>query len=211
VSPTGRPEGERRSAKHEGFVSSPTGRPEGERRSAKHEGFVSSPTGRPEGEHRSAKHEGFVSATLNSNPDATLLAFDFGVRRIGVAIGTTRLRSARPLTTIESERNDRRFDAIAGLIAQWQPKALVVGLPLHADGTPHEMTARARRFARQLAGRFGLPVHEVDERYTSELARAELRASGRGRAAHRAEVDAVAAQLILQAWLDTPHDDPPAA
>jgi putative Holliday junction resolvase len=147
---------------------------------------------------------------LDSSPDATILAFDFGARRIGVAIGTTRLRTARPLTTIECERNDRRFAAIADLIAQWQPQALVVGLPLHADGTAHDMTARARRFARQLAGRFGLPVHEIDERYTSELARAELRAAGRGGQAQRAEVDAVAARIILQAWLDTPHDDRPA-
>ena len=148
---------------------------------------------------------------MDPTPDATLLAFDFGARRIGVAIGTTRLRTARPLTTIESERNDDRFAAIAGLVEQWQPDALVVGLPLHADGTPHDMTARARRFARQLHGRFGLPVHEVGERHTSELARAELRSTGRGGREHRAQVDAVAAQLILQAWLDTPHDRTPAA
>jgi len=102
-------------------------------------------------------------------------------------------------------------ETVAELIAQWQPQALIVGLPLHADGTPHELTARARRFARQLAGRFALPVHEVDERYTSELARAELRSTRQGGREHRSAVDAVAAQLILQAWLDTPHDPPPAS
>ena len=143
-------------------------------------------------------------------PDATLLAFDFGARRIGVALGTTRLRTARPLTTIDTERNDQRFAAIAALIAEWQPDRLVVGLPLHADGTPHAMTARARRFAQQLAGRTGLPVVQVDERHTSELARSQLQADGRGGREHRALRDAVAAQLILQAYLDTPDDPRPA-
>jgi putative Holliday junction resolvase len=147
---------------------------------------------------------------LAQEPDATLLAFDFGARRIGVALGTTRLRTARPLTTIDTERNDERFAAIATLIAEWQPDRLVVGLPLHADGTPHHMTARARRFAQQLAGRTGLPVVQVDERHTSELARSALQAEGRGGREHRALRDAVAAQLILQAYLDTPDDPRPA-
>jgi putative Holliday junction resolvase len=147
---------------------------------------------------------------LTAPTDATLLAFDFGVRRIGVAIGTTRLGTARPLTTIESPRDDARFAAIDALIAEWHPDRLVVGLPVHADGTPHEMTARARRFARQLAARYRVPVMEVDERHTSELAAAELRAAGRGGREQRALRDAVAAQIILQAYLDTPHDDRPA-
>jgi putative Holliday junction resolvase len=147
---------------------------------------------------------------VGPEPDATLLAFDFGARRIGVALGTTRLRSARPLTTIDTERNDQRFAAIAALIAEWQPDRLVVGLPLHADGTPHAMTARARRFAHQLEGRTGLPVVQVDERHTSELARSALQAEGRGGREHRALRDAVAAQLILQAYLDTPDDPRPA-
>jgi putative Holliday junction resolvase len=147
---------------------------------------------------------------LTHEPDATLLAFDFGARRIGVAVGTTRLRTARPLTTIDTERNDQRFAAIAALIAEWQPDRLVVGLPLHADGTPHEMTARARRFAHQLEGRTGLPVVQVDERHTTELARSALQADGRGGREHRALRDAVAAQLILQAYLDTPDDPRPA-
>ena len=147
---------------------------------------------------------------MGPEPDATLLAFDFGARRIGVALGTTRLRTARPLTTIDTERNDQRFAAIASLIAEWQPDRLVVGLPLHADGTPHAMTARARRFAHQLEGRTGLPVVQVDERHTTELARSALQADGRGGREHRALRDAVAAQLILQAYLDTPDDPRPA-
>jgi putative Holliday junction resolvase len=139
-------------------------------------------------------------------PDATLLAFDFGTRRIGVAVGTVRLRHARALTTIEAEGNEQRFAAIGALIDEWQPDALVVGLPLHADGTAHETTARARRFARQLHGRYALPVIEVDERYTSELAHTKLERGGRGGRADRALRDAVAAELILQAFLDTPDD-----
>jgi putative Holliday junction resolvase len=142
--------------------------------------------------------------------DATLLAFDFGTRRIGVALGTTRLRSARPLTTIETERNDARFAAIDALVAEWKPDGLVVGMPVHADGTAHDMTARARRFARQLAARYRLPVAQVDERYTSELATSALQAQGRGGRDDRTLRDAVAAQIILQAYLDTPHDDRPA-
>jgi len=147
---------------------------------------------------------------LATEPDATLLAFDFGARRIGVAVGTTRLRSARPLTTIDTERNDQRFAAIAALIEEWQPDRLVVGVPLHADGTEHGMTARARRFAHQLEGRYRLPVVRVDERHTTELARSVLQAEGRGGREHRALRDAVAAQLILQAYLDTPDDARPA-
>jgi putative Holliday junction resolvase len=144
-----------------------------------------------------------------SPADATLLAFDFGARRIGVALGTQRLGTARPLTTIDAEAAAPRFAALAALIAQWQPAQLVVGLPVHADGTPHEMTARARRFARQLQGRFGLPVALVDERYTSELARQALSEAGRGGRGHRSERDAVAAQIILQAYLDAPHEAHP--
>ena len=134
--------------------------------------------------------------------DATLLAFDFGTKRIGVAVGNTIVRSARALTTIEAEANDRRFAAIAALIDEWQPQALVVGIPVHADGGEHAMTLRARRFARQLAGRFALPVSEVDERYTTEAAESALRAAGSGGREGRGQRDAVAAQLILQAWFD---------
>lgn len=157
-----------------------------------------------------AKHEGSVSTPFAASPDATLLAFDFGTRRIGVAIGTTRLCSARPLTTIDAESNAARFAAIGALIDEWRPDRLVVGLPLHADGTPHDMTSRARRFARQLAARYQVPVIEVDERYTSELARSALKDAGRDRRADRGLRDAVAAQLILQAYLDTPDDVPSA-
>lgn len=132
----------------------------------------------------------------------TVLAFDFGTRRIGVAIGNTLLRVARPLTTIAVEASAARFAAIAALIAKWRPGRLVVGRPLHADGAAHATTARAERFARQLEGRFGLDVTRVDERYTSVDADAALVAAGIRGDARKAARDAAAAQRILQSWFD---------
>lgn len=128
--------------------------------------------------------------TASPSQPASFLCFDFGTRRVGVATGNTLLRSAQPLKTLQAE-GDARFAAIAGLISQWQPCALVVGVPLHPDGAAHENTRRAQRFARQLHGRFRLPVHEVDERYTT----AEALAAG------AADADAAAAALILEQFL----------
>lgn len=132
----------------------------------------------------------------------TVLAFDFGTRRIGVAVGETGTGIAHPLATIAEPAGGRRFEAIGALIEAWRPVLLVVGLPTHADGTAHQMTAQARRFARQLEGRFGLPVACSDERFTTQAAAGALRGAGlRGRA-RKAVRDQVAAQLILQAYLD---------
>lgn len=131
-----------------------------------------------------------------------MLAFDFGTRRIGVAVGNTLTRVAHPLATIDEEAAEPRFAAIAALVGEWQPGVLVVGVPVHADGTPHAMTARARRFARQLGGRHRLPVVEADERHTTQDAQATLDASGRGGRRDRAGRDAIAAQAILQGWFD---------
>jgi putative Holliday junction resolvase len=133
--------------------------------------------------------------------DATVLAFDFGTRRIGVAVGNTLVRVAHPLATIDREAREERFRAIAALVDEWQPACLVVGVPRHADGSEHAMTLRARRFARQLGGRFRLPVAEVDERHTTELASEELR-DRRAGPAGRLERDRIAARLILQAYFD---------
>lgn len=127
-----------------------------------------------------------------------LLGFDYGTKRIGIAVGQTLTGSARPLTIVRARDGKPDWEAISRLIAEWQPAALVVGLPVHMDGTEHERTARARRFGNQLAGRYNLPVHRVDERLTSYEAEQELRAQGKGGEA----LDAVAAQLILQSWLD---------
>jgi len=117
----------------------------------------------------------------------SFLAFDFGLRRVGVATGNTLLRSAQPLRTIAAE-GDARFQAIGALIREWAPDALVVGVPFHPDGAAHDNTERARRFGRQLHGRFRLPVHEVDERYTTTEALA----------AGAPDADAAAAALILE-------------
>jgi len=137
--------------------------------------------------------------------DGTVLAFDFGTRKIGVAMGNTMVRVAHPLTTIRGDAPSARFAAIAALVAEWRPSQLIVGRPLNDDGSEHEMTARADRFARQLEGRFGLPVTRVDERFTTRTAAETLIAAGVRGHARRAAQDEVAAQTILQAFFDDPH------
>ena len=120
----------------------------------------------------------------------TFLAFDFGLKRTGVAVGTRLMRSATPQGSIRAE-GDARFSPIEARIREWQPDALVIGVPFHPDGAPHENTQRAQKFARQLRGRFGLPVYEVDERYsTTEAA-----------AGHPSDVDAASAAVILEQFL----------
>ena len=143
------------------------------------------------------------------NAASTILGFDFGEKRIGVAVGNTLVPVATPLTTIFVSTTAQKFSAIEELIQEWQPSILVVGLPCFPDGMPHEMTARAQRFARQLNGRFHLPVTLVDERYTSAIAETALRDTQSGSKKHRKEtVDCVAAQLILQSYLDgADHDN----
>ena len=138
----------------------------------------------------------------------TVLAFDFGAKRIGVATGETLLGSAHPLTVIHAEANEDRLAAIARLVVEWQPERLVVGLPTHADGTPHEMTRLAQKFGERLHKRFALPVSFADERMTSLDAEARLRETGRNSKAARPLLDAVAAQLILQTWFENPHVQP---
>ncbi len=134
----------------------------------------------------------------------TLLAFDFGTQRIGVAVGNTIAASSEPLVTIAEEKNEIRFAKIAELIKQWQPSALLVGSPCNDDGTPHELTALCRRFAKRLHGRFGVATFLVDERYTSHAASERLNLAGiRGRE-QKALIDQYAAQQILQAYLDEP-------
>lgn len=133
----------------------------------------------------------------------TVLAFDFGEKRIGVATGETLLGSAHPLTVIRAESNDQRFAEIGKLIAEWQPERLVVGLPTHADGTPHEMTRLATKFAERLQKRFNLPVAMADERLSSLDAEARLRETGRNAKSAKPLLDAVAAQLILQTWFES--------
>jgi putative holliday junction resolvase len=132
----------------------------------------------------------------------TILAFDFGTRRIGVAVGEAVTGLAHPLATIEAQRTEDRFTAIAALIDEWHPTLVLVGLPTHADSTEHELTARAHRFARQLVGRFGVAVELADERFTTRAATEALSAVGVTAREQRRVRDRVAAQLILQAYLD---------
>jgi putative Holliday junction resolvase len=141
---------------------------------------------------------------VTSFPDATVIAFDFGTRRIGVAIGNTLVGVAHPLVTIEGDSFAISLAAIAVLIDEWKPQQLVVGLPTHADGSAHAMPAETNAFVAALSARFGLPVAMVDERWTTELAQQALDAGKRGRRG-RAERDQIAAQIILQAWFDE-HD-----
>jgi putative holliday junction resolvase len=124
----------------------------------------------------------------------SFLAFDFGTQRVGVASGNSLTGNAQPLTTV-SAQGDARFAAIAQLIQEWQPSALVVGVPFHPDGAEHDNTRRARRFAHQLHGRFRLTVHEVDERYSTT----EAHALG------AADVDAASAAIILEQFLRSPQ------
>ena len=133
-----------------------------------------------------------ASLTANTSAPRSLLAFDFGTQRIGVAVGNTVTHAATPLRSVAAT-GVARFDAIGKLIAEWKPDALVVGIPFHPDGAPHDNTERARRFARQLHGRFHLPVHEVDERYTTTEAHA----------AGAADIDAASAAIILEQFLRT--------
>lgn len=118
----------------------------------------------------------------------TLLAFDFGEKRIGVAVGNTMSKTAEPLTIIQQKNQDERWKAIEQLIQEWQPQILIVGLPKHPDGAEHDMTHKAKRFGNQLYGRFQKQVVWVDERFTS------VSVDGGN--------DALAAQLILQQYLE---------
>lgn len=132
----------------------------------------------------------------------TLMAFDFGEKRIGVATGETILKTAHALTTINAEQNDVKFAQIALLIAEWQPSLLIVGLPMHMDGEPHLLTQLSKKFAQRLEGRFNLPVVMVDERLSSAAAAQSLSEVGIKGRAQKAMIDAVAAQTILQSYFD---------
>ena len=120
------------------------------------------------------------------------MAFDFGTRRIGVAVGNTLTQLGQPLKVIAEASSDTSFKIIQGLLREWQPNRLVVGLPCHPDGTEHEMSAKARRFGSQLHGRFGLPVDWVDERYTSAVLE--------GNPDMRDNLDSQSAALILEQY-----------
>jgi len=134
--------------------------------------------------------------------EGTVLSFDFGEKRIGVAVGETMLKLAHPLTTIQAEENAVKFAQITALIQEWRPSLLVVGLPTYLDGEAHELTHLAKKFAQRLEGRFNLPVVMVDERLSSAEAAQSLRESGVHGIQQKAMIDQVAAQTILQSYFD---------
>ncbi len=144
------------------------------------------------------------AATLPAQ--GTLLGFDFGLARIGVATAELETGTASALDTVSETSGAARFAAIGKLIAQWQPVALVVGVPTRLDGSDQSLSARCRRFANQLHGRFGLPVFTVNEHLSSLAAERELAEAGvRDWRKRKAVLDAAAARLILQTFLDGFH------
>jgi putative Holliday junction resolvase len=134
--------------------------------------------------------------------EGSVLGFDFGEKRIGVALGERLIGIAHPLTTISTEINDERFQQIGQLIEEWKPVALVVGLPLSLEGEEHKVTKLCRKFAHRLEGRFKLPVCMVDERLSSVAASQTLKELGIGGRKQKPMLDQVAAQHILQSYFD---------
>jgi putative holliday junction resolvase len=152
-----------------------------------------------------------VAVSLQSEPPrsavpATILAFDFGERFIGIAVGDSLTRLAHVLTVLAANNDSERFERLAPIIDEWRPQLLVVGHPLSMDGTPHALTARAERFSRQLGGRFRTPVKLVDERLTSVEAARELRSTGRGAREYKHDAHSIAARVILESYF---HDYAP--
>jgi putative holliday junction resolvase len=158
--------------------------------------------------NKTSLNQSHLPIVARQYPDitGTVMAFDFGEKRIGVATGETLLKTAHALTTISAEQNDIKFKQIALLIAEWQPSLLVVGLPMHIDGDvdnqPHLMMQLAKKFAQRLEGRFNLPVVMVDERLSSLEASQSLNAAGIRGIKQKTMLDAVAAQSILQSYFD---------
>lgn len=135
-------------------------------------------------------------------PEAqTLLGFDYGKQRIGIAVGQTLTASVTPLTTLKAIKQKPDWRSIQALIEEWQPDLLVVGLPLHMDGSEQLLTEEARRFGHKLKGRYNLPVEWIDERLTSNEAEEIFRQQGGKMRSDKQDIDKIAAGLILQSWL----------
>lgn len=137
----------------------------------------------------------------------TLLGFDFGTKSIGVAVGQTVTKSAKPLTVIKVKDDDLDWSKITQLVNEWRPDALIVGLPLNMDGSEQAITQEVKKFAYDLRRKFDLPVHLMDERLTTIEARAKLfEERGGYRALRKPAIDAMAAQLILESWMQQNPD-----
>ncbi len=144
---------------------------------------------------------------LNPIPQGTTLGFDYGEARIGVAEGDALLGIAHPIMTIAEVENDKKFAKVESLLKEWQPSQLVVGLPTHVDGTPHDMTLVCRRFAQRLNGRFRLPVYLVDERLSSVVAESLLKEAQVFGKKQKPFLDQVAAQAILTTFFESGYVD----
>tara|TARA_Y100001937_G_scaffold13729_1_gene18230 strand:+ start:1162 stop:1602 length:441 start_codon:yes stop_codon:yes gene_type:complete len=144
------------------------------------------------------------------NAHRRAMAFDYGTRQIGVAVGQTLTGSAEPLTNLRARDGVPDWDQLARLIREWEPNVLVVGLPLNMDGSASDMSERAARFARRLNGRFQLPVETVDERLSTFEAKQHLKDQGRTPSSYRDDpVDSLAAALLLQTWLSSQSKETP--
>lgn len=144
--------------------------------------------------------------TRRSQGHGRVMAFDWGLRNIGVAVGNRLLGTSEPLTTVKARDGIADWQAIAALLEEWQPECLVVGEPLNMDGSDAEITPRARKFSRQLQGRFGVSVELIDERLSSHEAKLQARDSGHRGDYRNNPIDAHAAHIILQTWLANRHN-----
>ena len=131
-----------------------------------------------------------------------VLAFDFGLRQIGVAVGNATLATSQPLTVLRARDGQPDWNAVATLLAEWRPDLVLVGDPLHMDGSVSELAERARKFARRIAGRFAVPIEMVDERLTSFAVKQEQREAGHRGDFRARPVDSLAAELILRDWFN---------
>jgi putative Holliday junction resolvase len=141
---------------------------------------------------------------LSRSPGHTVLAFDYGEKYIGIAVGDTATRIAHPLGMVPGPRATTGLAEIDALVREWRPGELLIGLPIAPEGAEHTLSARVRRFARRLAARYRVPVAFADERFSSTAAEETLRETGRGARRHKHLAHALAATTILQAWLDEP-------
>ena len=139
----------------------------------------------------------------------TLLGFDFGTKRIGIAIAQEVTGTANPLTTVTAIKHKPDWESISKIIKEWQPDLLIIGLPLHMDGSEQPMTQAARRFSNQLNGRYQIPVELMDERLSSDEAESIIneQSGSRSRFQDKAQIDMISAQLILQSWMSLKKDE----